>query len=98
MLVAYLVLFTLSLSLSARATCPSGTTPRCCQYVQTTTASTFPQLCGTIGLNPPPPYTEGLIGLGCTPITSSCSSYAVCCSNVSYEFVSLGCSLMTIDI
>ncbi|KAF8550908.1 fungal hydrophobin [Imleria badia] len=77
---------------------------QCCTSTQTSTPATLTELGGLLGLVLP--TIDGLIGLGCTPITvigtgsgASCTQQPVCCTDNSFNgVINLGCSPVNLGL
>ncbi|KAF8553768.1 fungal hydrophobin [Imleria badia] len=77
---------------------------QCCLSTQTSTTTTLNQLGGLLGIVLP--TIEGLIGLGCSPITAiglgsgaSCTEQPVCCTGNTFNgFINLGCSPLNLGL
>ncbi|KDQ60465.1 hypothetical protein JAAARDRAFT_191842 [Jaapia argillacea MUCL 33604] len=89
--------------LEARQTsqCNVGTV-NCCNSVQNSTSESVQSLAGLLGIVLP--TIEGLVGLGCSPISAlgllnggSCTASPVCCENNNFSgLISLGCIPITL--
>ncbi|KAF8553767.1 fungal hydrophobin [Imleria badia] len=77
---------------------------QCCLSTQTSTPTTLNSLSGLLGIVLP--TIEGLIGLGCSPISvlglgsgASCTEQPVCCTDNTFNgFINLGCSPININL
>ncbi|KDQ60463.1 hypothetical protein JAAARDRAFT_153118 [Jaapia argillacea MUCL 33604] len=89
--------------LEARQTsqCNVGTL-NCCNSVQSSTSESVTELAGLLGIVLP--TIEGLVGLGCSPLSvigvgngGACTASPVCCENNQFGgLISLGCIPITL--
>ncbi|TFK70588.1 hydrophobin-263 [Pluteus cervinus] len=75
----------------------------CCNSVQSSTSESVTSLAGLLGIVLP--TIEGLVGLGCSPLSilgaggNSCSAQPVCCTGNTFSgLINLGCSPININL
>ncbi|KAF9224198.1 hydrophobin [Gyrodon lividus] len=90
-------------ALEARDQCNTGSIS-CCNSTYSSTSATITSLAGLLGIVLP--AVQGLVGLGCSPITglgtgsgAVCTQQPVCCTDNTYNgLINLGCSPINLNL